>query len=569
MNNELTEAIRRETADYYPEDRFNVSVKALHNFLFLVGKDSRLKEEDLLEMITGSLKVRQSAALKWGNIETVLKEFCRTVFPAEYMKNSGDGIKLESIYKDMLHLVPELVPETTIRFSLTKADPEKCFKQQDTVYRKYPFIGQLVNLYQCRNETVVHGIDDLSPGKLNKVITDICVVLLYLCFRYSDAIGKKAGFQRFYKEMPSSWKKERDLNYKKLLERTGYVDFRWTANDICTTEQITFLNSPVLENEKYIKLLGNAGSGKTTALLHIQHLFLENFSSLELVPIFYELKDLCVMRDSLIAYIVSESLSISEDAAKELIETEKLIFLFDGYNEILDINIRRKFSIELEQFTALHKSVRVIITDRNYVNEITVLQKQSKCFTLKSFTYEDYDAYFRKNCDDRNVLDLLEEALKNEDKAFIFEPLTTPLKLYNFTMMAKEQGMVPEDFTAEYLQQLFDRERNEKKDPNLDVLEDYLKALTSLTGLENSLVEKNQILALMAKVDSLLGYKNYNTLEALRLARDMGILREETIEGNRRPKTYYQFEDENYYVFYSELLFDDDVLFENFGSDES
>jgi len=567
MNPELTEAIRRETIEYYTEEKFQVAAKALDEFLYLVGNDSRLKEEDLLLMITGTFKDRQDAALKWGNIETVLKEFYRTVYPSEYNVNGGDNIKLESLYKNVFHLVPEIIPESTVRFSIAKSDPEKCARQQDTVYRKYPFIRQFVELYQCRNEDVVHGIDDLRPADLNIVITNMCVVLLHLCFRYASSLEKKAKFQRFYQELPASWKNECDADYKNMLKNTGYVDFKWKANDICTTEQIAFLKSAILENELYIKLLGNAGSGKTTALLHIKHLILEKFENTGIIPVFYELKDLCTMRDSFLTFIVSESLSVTESAASDLLDTEKLILLLDGYNEILDIQIRRQFARELEQFTLAHKSVRIIMTDRNASNEITVLQNQSKRLTLKSITADDQAEYFRINCSDKEIQKLLLDSLKDEAESYKFEPLTTPLKLYHFTQMAQEQKKIP-DFIAEYLQQLFDRERIEKKDPNLDVLEDYLTALTTLTGSSNELVEKNQVLALMAKVDNIFGYKNYNTLQALNLARDMGILREEMMEGSRKMKYYYQFEDEEYYTYYTDLLFDNEVLFENFESEE-
>lgn len=131
--------------------------------------------------------------------------------------------------------------------------------------------------------------------------------------------------------------------------------------------------------------------------------------------------------------------------------------------------------------------------------------------------------------------------------------------------MALKNGCIPSDFTAEYLQELIECERDEKKDTNLDVLEDYLKAVTLLTGLENEPVEKFKALALMAEVDNLLSYKNYNTLQALELAKDMGILREEVrqIEGCRRPKIFYQFEDTDYFVYYNDLLYENDILAEN------
>lgn len=160
-----------------------------------------------------------------------------------------------------------------------------------------------------------------------------------------------------------------------MLNSIGYVDFHWQTNDICSTEQIAFLESVVLKNENYIKLLGKAGSGKTTALLHIQHLLLEKYKDMGLILVFYELKDLKTMKDAFLPYLITEKFSVPKKSAQCLLEMEKLIFLLDGYNEILNVEIRRQFAKELEQYTGKHRPVRVIMTGRNEKNEITVLQK--------------------------------------------------------------------------------------------------------------------------------------------------------------------------------------------------
>ena len=558
MNEKLKEALRKETAGVYPQEFFEESVTALGDFLFLISRDSKLKEENLLCMITGTLPEQQNMVYNSGNIETILKLLYRTAEPEKYRRDGEDKVKLEYLYKQVFRLVPEM-RKNGGNFSIPAANPEQCSAD----YPGFRFISEFVRLYQFRNGDVTHSVDEIAPNAVRRAVTDTCVALLWLSQKYSMKLHKTALFEKFLQALPASWKKDCDSDYQAMIKKTGYVDFRWQTNDICSTAQIAFLDSVVLKNERYIKLLGQAGSGKTTALLNIKHLLLEKYEEMGLIPVFCELKSLYTAKDSYLTYIISENFSVPEEAAECLAETENLIFLLDGYNEILDVQIRRQFAKELEQYAETHKSVRVIMTDRNENNEITVLKNHSKLLRLRSLTDEDRREYFQKNCKDTKILKLLLDTLK--ENPVQFEMLTTPLKLYHFTQMTLKNGCVPSDFTAEYLQSLIERERDEKKDINLNVLEDYLKALTVLTGLENQPVEQHKALKIMADVDRILGYKSYNTAQALALARDMGILEEETRqpEGYRQKKTFYQFADGEYLVYYNELLYENEVLAEN------
>ncbi len=565
MREELKKAFKNEVAGVYRQEDFDNSINALSDFIFLICNSGKLKEENLFSMITGNIHEQRSILSTWGNIEIVLKELYRTIDPEKYLQDGGDKVKLEFLYKEVFCLVPKKRNPSGAEFSINVAKPERAETEHGQRYRH---IKEFVYLYQFRNGNLVHGIDEASSDEIRKAVKYTCVSLLWLSLRHSSDLHKKALFETFSRELSTDWLTNCDFDYQNKMKNIGYVDFLWSANEICSTEQIAFQDSIILKDEYYIKLLGQAGSGKTTALLNINHLIIQKYETNGWIPVFYELKNLSASWDYFLKHIVADRFSVSEKAAECLLESQqRLIFLFDGYNEILNVDIRRRFAQELEQYTDNHRLVRVIMTDRNNQNEITVLRNKSKSFRLCSLTDENRKEYFKKNCKDTKILKLLLDTL--EKNSVQFEMLTTPIKLYYFTRMTERTGVVPQDFTAEYLQELFERERDEKKDTNLDVLEDYLEAITLLTGLENEPIEKSKILAVMSRVDNLLGYKDYNTLQALRLARDMGILREENkkLKDCRREKTFYQFEDSDFLVYYNDLLYENEVLALNLEAD--
>ena len=360
--------------------------------------------------------------------------------------------------------------------------------------------------------------------------------------------------------MPAGWRSDREQRCCEKLNEIGYVDFHWMTKAECTTEQIALLDSPELENETYLKLIGTAGSGKTTALRQIYYILLRNYNqtSHKRIPIFYELKDL-PDTDSPLSYIITKCYSVSQELADNLLETEELILLLDGYDELRDRNRKQKLALKLEEYLKDHKTVRVIITDRSVRNVIPILEDQGKVLRLRPFTEQDKRNYFEKNCTNTELKSLILEALSQ--KTAVFEELSTPLRLHAFIKFTERDGAIPDDFIRCFLDSLIERERKEKKDPNLDVLEIYLCAATVKTGQENNWVEESVLLSVMKKAADQLGRQGYDTQTALRLATEMGIMQiKEETEGRRKPKKYYRFDTEEFMDYYSDILAEDAVL---------
>ena len=554
MNEKLENKLRLNTKDY-ENLNFKGSVEALDKFFFLISnKNKELNEKNLLELAEGNYD-----KFKYWSFEKFLKAFCEIVKPDEYKQNKGSKNFFEKLYKEVFSLVPPKI-ENNKDFSLSYA-AEKTIEKFDSY--KYlsednPYICEFVYLYGFRNKDIVHNNEETTPEENGRALKCLCVCMLYLCGKYGNILHEKACFERFRRELKGDWKEKYDSAYQEITEKIGYVDFKWESKTRHTTSDIAFQNSEELKNQSCFKFVGMAGSGKTTALLHINHLLLENYDKDNIFPVFFELKNLTGATEDFLPHMIEKCYDVSESAAESLKETDKLIFLLDGYDEIKDIGIQRNFACKIEEYAKKHKSVRIIMTDRTEKNSIPVLEDKFSCFRLCSIGKEDKKEYFEKNCEDEEIKTRLLDALKGDN--IVFKCLTTPLKLKHFMEVVSENKEIPDKsvFMREHIKKLFDRERVEKKDINLVALEDYLKVISFLLGDE----ERAEMTEIQLYTNESVGNQSYDIKKALKLAEDMGILKKitDTPETEKFEKTFYKFSDDEYLEYYSDMLHENKFL---------
>ena len=537
---------------------FEESVKALDDFFFITSNDIKQPtEEKLLELINGDFENFKS----WS-IEKFLKAFCEAVKPEEYEKNGENKVTLETLYKDIFILVPSKIGNKEGEekdFGLSNAAKRTIEKFDNYKYlsEDYPYISEFLYLYGFRNKEA-HDNGETDPEENGRVLKCLCVCILYLCSKYRSILHEKACFERFRRELKSDWKEKCDSVYQEMIKKIGYVDFKWESKTRHTTSDIALQNSEKLKNETRLKLVGMAGSGKTTALRHINHLLLENYDKDNIFLVFFELKKLTGATGDFLPHMIKEYYDVSESAAESLMETDKLIFLLDGYDEIKDTDIQKRFAFEIEDYVEKHKSVRIIMTDRTEKNSIPVLEDKFCYLRLCSIGKEDKKEYFKKNCKDEEILNLLIDSL--EDNNIVFRCLKTPLKLKHFMEVVSENKEIPDEsvFMREHIKKLFDRERIEKKDINLVALEDYLKVISFLLRDE----ERAEMTEIQVYTNESVGNQNYDIKKALKLAEDMGILKKitYTLEMEKFEKTFYEFSDDEYLEYYSDMLRENKIL---------
>lgn len=125
-------------------------------------------------------------------------------------------------------------------------------------------------------------------------------------------------------------------------------------------------------NDKNIIISGVAGSGKSTL---INHLFLSTLKTHQGIPITIELRKLNSFSESIYDYIRKEifynEFSSTDKTLHEFLRLGKIIFMFDGFDEIKS-DLKQNIINQIETFVDAYSDNRFIITTRpgTYIESI-------------------------------------------------------------------------------------------------------------------------------------------------------------------------------------------------------
>ncbi|MBP0613017.1 NACHT domain-containing protein [Chryseobacterium sp. cx-311] len=124
----------------------------------------------------------------------------------------------------------------------------------------------------------------------------------------------------------------------------------------------------VIFREKYITIIGSAGSGKSMLM---KHLFLSCIHQFYTIPIVVELRNLNDLDITIFEYIsnilTKNKVAKSEKIIDRILKEGNFIFLFDGYDEIFSDNIN-KITNEIEELVDLYSNNAFVITSRPGAN---------------------------------------------------------------------------------------------------------------------------------------------------------------------------------------------------------
>lgn len=172
-----------------------------------------------------------------------------------------------------------------------------------------------------------------------------------------------------------------------------------------------------------ILIEGIAGQGKS--------IFLRYLTSVEaikgnVVPIFAELRRIKADQD-LTSFLIDTlkfyNLNVDESAMKEMIDSGRLIFLLDAFDEVPDHSKSRLLN-DIELFTASHENARLIITSRP---ESGIAACTSfECVKLSNLEREEYIDVIHTITEDAELAEGLIRQIK-EHKGQIRGLLITPL----------------------------------------------------------------------------------------------------------------------------------------------
>ncbi|MGW4064559.1 NACHT domain-containing protein [Amycolatopsis sp. NPDC004747] len=217
-------------------------------------------------------------------------------------------------------------------------------------------------------------------------------------------------------------------------------------------------NTPIAEDkltDRRFVVVGHPGAGKSTFIRHLIYRIAGEQSETLSAPMIVELKDHPSPSDSYLG-ILAESLRVvtqselSVDALRDVLRLGLAVVVFDGLDEITDINLRRSTVTAIEMFSRRYPLVTVVVTAREEGYSRARLDPTSfPVYFLPDFTDAQLQRYverwFAIIADPRAFS--AEQRARNflEDSTHVGDLRTNPLMLSLLCMIYEYEGYIPEN----------------------------------------------------------------------------------------------------------------------------
>lgn len=352
------------------------------------------------------------------------------------------------------------------------------------------FILYLVKSVILKNEQS-HQSPNQSPIQLIKnlystLIAELWIIDFFkkeLLLAIKNADFKSRDFRNYIEEEIERFKPQSNkyvfLNLKELTREAG------------TQGRGVFIDSLVDNSHRRLRILGQGGSGKTTT---IEYLFyrdalkwVEN-PGRNNVPVIVSLANI-PSGDSVIDNI-SKKLNIEVSYTQELLKANKLILFLDGVNEITSNREAKKHKLqEISSLIDDFPDVSILITDRYEFDSYQNNMFNIPSYSIQKLNEDQIKDFVEKYClEDLLIITHVMKVL--ESKPGIKELLRRPLVLTRAIEIIKIDNDLPEkegQIIEKFLDTLLRREKDEKKDPLLNVRS--FKLLLAFAA--NNIWEKN------------------------------------------------------------------------------
>ena len=308
------------------------------------------------------------------------------------------------------------------------------------------------------------------------------------------------------------------------LEQDGfrYVDIAWKSS-LAQSVDFSTVDSIMDDPNPLVKILGEAGCGKTTVLKQIEYLLAKRFCAGEsdLFPVLISLDGVRLGTSVHISIedVICSHLHITKDILKSMQRRNMIYLLLDGFSKILDLNIRKQIAYSIDSMSRKFPKQKILLTDRS-------LMRPAINTMAAAMVYRRYpmDGAMKKNFIAANCLDADANALLlsyfTKNPAY-FENFNTPARLKQLIELVSDHKVIPANFDGEYIHFLFTRTLNSRRDENSDYLEDFACALSIAN--DTGMPEKAAY-ACLARCKQILGYTIPDSRKCLNLLIEIGIL---------------------------------------------
>jgi len=207
----------------------------------------------------------------------------------------------------------------------------------------------------------------------------------------------------------------------------------------------------LFDNNQYVTIIGNAGSGKS---MLTKHIFLSSVKGCVSVPIVIELRNLNSfdgsLRDYIIKIITQNKLSPSDKVTEEILSEGNFIFIMDGYDEIFSQN-KEKRSFEIEEFADNYSKNKFILTSRpNAGAESLQRFNNYRVLPLSDMQIDEFIEQQFKHHHNKDLVDKILEVINDHDNHDYNRYLSNPLLLSMFIFTFSNYPELPKNKSKFY-----------------------------------------------------------------------------------------------------------------------
>jgi hypothetical protein len=253
--------------------------------------------------------------------------------------------------------------------------------------------------------------------------------------------------------------------YSRLVMPHSREDYRVPIEDIYVTRTLVARSERSLElgrileaelTDRRFVVLGNPGAGKSTFIRHLLYQTGSPGDELTaLAPVVMELKDYAALKDSYLTIMTEQLRAVTQfeldmPAVRDLFILGLALVVFDGLDEIADVEQRRSAVAAIETFSRRYPLVRVVVTSREEGYTTARLDPtQFATYILPDFADVQVSHYVHRWFSLVGTSRLFEADKRANnflaDSEHIADLRTNPLMLSLLCMIYEYEGYIPEN----------------------------------------------------------------------------------------------------------------------------
>ncbi|NCI51400.1 NACHT domain-containing protein [Sediminibacterium roseum] len=460
--------------------------------------------------------------LEIAKIEPFLRKILYLINPERYQQLAATRSGLNSFVKELG------LNSGNIKLAMASASN----------YQNNPqLLDKIIEVYHLRN-IESHECDEWTSAELHSHIQNALIVCLFTIDKHLQQISQVldpyfANQGKDFTDYLNMVINTFEEKMKRFIHIRGKEDFKLSSSiaiELSAPEKdqeraerkgniLDLRNNEI--PEKRMAIWADAGMGKTTTLEYLSYLDSKDklTDNQKPLPVYLAL-GLLTDKNVTIKQSILIKIGVDAEYGDRLLSEGKIHLFLDGLNEIPkddNFSLRTIRHREIQNLLTQYQETFIILSNRPQdINDF----RNIPVFMLQKMDRDQVRDFVTKNTSDNpNIAGQILTAIDEDER--LFRIIKTPLMLSRLIEISRVMGELPKsegEIIRSFINSLYRREREEKKDANFDV----------------------------KKIDRLLRYLGHITLE--KYGTNSGISEDEVLNHFVECKTKYGFEIDTIYV---------------------